>query len=511
MSKNIPKIQPGFKNIKKLLLALKTKPEEFWIEKGEARALKLFKLMSERVPAYKDFLRKNKVNPDLIRSIEDFKKIPTIDKYNYLKVYPLEKLCWDGELKERRWTISTTSGSTGEPFYFPREVEQDWQYAIYADLYFRTNFQVDKKSTLYVVGFPMGAWIGGVFTFETIRLLAQARGYKLSVITPGIHKEEIIKAVRNLGDKFDQVIIGCYGPFLKDTLDDGEKMGFRWKDYNLKFIFSAEAFSEGFRDYVLKIAGIKGNDVYCATLNHYGTVDLGTMSYETPLAILARRIAVKRKRIYKKLFGDTIKLPTFTQYIPELFYFEEVSDGLVCSAFSGLPLVRYDLKDHGGVLTFGQVLKNFSEEGIDLLASAKNVGIINTVWKIPFVHVYERKDFSISFYAFQIYPETIRKALQRRELARALTGKFTMMTKYDFAQNQYIEINIEMKAEVRRSKGLEEKVQKAVVAGLLKESSEYRETFGNIGQRALPKIILWPYEYPRYFKPGTKQKWVINK
>lgn len=509
--KNIPKIPERFLNTERLLLNLRTKPEGFWIEKGEARALKLFRLMAERVPAYKDFLRKNKVNPELIRSIEDFKKIPTIDKYNYLKVYPLEKLCWDGKLREKHWTISTTSGSTGEPFYFPREIEQDWQYAIYADLYFRTNFQVDKKSTLYVVGFPMGAWIGGVFTFEAIRLLAEAKGYKLSVITPGIHKEEIIKAVKRLGDKFDQVIIGCYGPFLKDALDDGERMGLRWKDYNLKFIFSAEAFSEGFRDYVLKIAGIRGNDVYSATLNHYGTVDLGTMSYETPLAILARRIAVKRKRIYERLFGETIKLPTFTQYIPELFYFEEVSGGLVCSAFSGLPLVRYDLKDHGGVLTLGQVLKSFSEEGADLIASAKEVGISDNVWRIPFVYVYERSDFSISFYAFQIYPETIRRALQRKYLDRKVTGKFTMLTKYDQTQSQYIEINIEMKAEVRKSRDLEEKLQKVVVENLLKESSEYRETFGNIGQRALPKIVLWPYEYPEYFKPGTKQRWVINK
>jgi len=473
--------------------------------------MKLFKLMAERVPAYKDFLKKNKVKPNLIKSIEDFKKIPTIDKFNYLKVYPLEKLCWDGELRQKRWTISATSGSTGEPFYFPREIEQDWQYAIYADLYFRTNFQIDKKSTLYVVGFPMGAWIGGVFTFEAIRLLAQSKGYKLSVITPGIHKEEIIKAVRRLGGKFDQVIIGCYGPFLKDTLDDGKRMGLSWKDYNLKFIFSAEAFSEGFRDYVLKIAGIGGNDVYGATLNHYGTVDLGTMSYETPLAIMARRIAVKRKRVYERLFGETIKLPTLTQYIPELFYFEEVNGGLICSAYSGLPLVRYDLKDHGGVLTFEEVQKSFSKEGIDLIACAKEVQITDKVWKIPFVYVYERSDFSISFYAFQIYPETIKRALQQKELERKVTGKFTMLTKYDQTQSQYIEINIEMKAEVRKSGDLENKLQKCVVESLLKESSEYRETFGNIGDRALPKIVLWPYEYPEYFKPGTKQQWVRRK
>ena len=37
--------------------------------------------------------------------------------------------------------------------------------------------------------------------------------------------------------------------------------------------------------------------------------------------------------------------------------------------------------------------------------------VTNTIWRLPFVYVYERSDFSVSFYAFQIYPETIKRAL----------------------------------------------------------------------------------------------------
>jgi phenylacetate-coenzyme A ligase PaaK-like adenylate-forming protein len=46
-----------------------------------------------------------------------------------------------------------------------------------------------------------------------------------------------------------------------------------WKKYNLRFIFSAEGFSETFRDYVAEVAGLK--NAYLDTLNHYGTVDQG--------------------------------------------------------------------------------------------------------------------------------------------------------------------------------------------------------------------------------------------
>jgi hypothetical protein len=56
----------------------------------------------------------------------------------------------------------------------------------------------------------MGAWIGGVFTYEVIKSIARKKKYKLSIISPGILKHEIIKAVVNLGEHFDQIIIGGY-------------------------------------------------------------------------------------------------------------------------------------------------------------------------------------------------------------------------------------------------------------------------------------------------------------
>lgn len=489
-----------------LLTDLRKKTEGYWVNRGEEKVLNLFLEMSERVPAYKDFLRKNKLSPSKVKKIQDLKLVPTIDKKNYLRQYPLELLCWDGQFNEKQWVISTTSGSTGEPFYFPRQESQNLQYALVAELYLLTNFQIDKKSTLYIVGFPMGAWIGGLFTYEAIKTVAERGKYKMSIITPGIHKHEIIKAVKALGGNFNQIIIGSYGPFLKDTLDDGERYGVDWKKYNLRFIFSAEAFTEEFRDYVLEKAGL--SDPYTTTLNHYGTVDFGTMSYETPIAILIRRLAIDNKDLYKELFGDIYKLPTLTQYIPELFYFE-ISDGnLFCSAYSGLPLVRYDLKDRGGILTWGQVVDVFKKHGKDLGVEARKAGISDTVWELPFVYVYERSDFSVSLYAFEIYPETIRRALQKKKLENKLTGKFTMMVKFDNDQNQYLEINVELKNGIKMVEKLSNQVQDLITQQLLQESSEYRETFKEKDDKIAPKIIFWGYEDPLFFQPGVKQKWV---
>lgn len=490
----------------KLLRDLKRKPETYWIRRGEASALSLFQQMAKRVPAYIDFLKKNSIDPDKIKTVQDLKLVPPISKDNYLLRYPREKLCWDGAFKNKRWTISTTSGSTGEPYYFPREDAQDWQYALTAELYLRTNFEIHKKSTLYIVAFPMGAWIGGLFTYQALKYVAARGNYKLSIITPGINKIEILKAIKNLGKNFDQILIGCYAPFLKDTIDDGIQNGVDWKKYHVGFIFSAEGFSETFRDYIAKKTGLK--NIYKDTLNHYGTVDMGTMSYETPLSILIRRMAVKDDTLFESVFSNLYKLPTLTQYIPEMFYFEELNGNLLCSAWSGLPLVRYDLKDHGGIFTLRDITQKCKDFHIDLHKKANEAGIEGTLWNLPFVYVYERADFSVSFFAFQIYPETIRKVLQEKTLENSVTGKFTMMVKYDKKSNQYLEINVELKRNVNDGPVLKDTVTRLIRERLLEENSEYRKTTEEYPERTIPRIVFWPYEDSTFFKPGAKQKWV---
>lgn len=489
-----------------LLAQLRKQSEQYWIQRGQRRALALFHAMAARVPAYKDFLQKHRIHADLIHTIKDFSQVPTVSKNSYLRVYPREAVCWDGKFSKLPWTISTTSGSTGEPFYFPRSDYQNDQYALTAELYLRTNFQIHKRKTLYIVGFPMGAWIGGVFTLQALEILRKRGNYSLSIITPGINTLEIVKAVQNLGPHFDQVLIGSYGPFLKDVLDEGVRAGLDWKKYHPGFIFSAEGFSETFRDYVIRIAGL--DNPYISTLNHYGTVDLGTMSYETPLAIFLRRLSISNISIHKTLFGRVTKLPTLTQYIPEHFYFESVDGNLLCSAQSGIPLVRYDLKDHGGVLSFSTLSEQLSRHSIRLTESTKTAHISETVWNLPFVYVSERSDFSVSFYAFQIYPETIKIALEQRKFEHELTGKFTLIVTQDKNANQQLEIHIETKPSITISNTTKKQISQHIIHSLMRGNAEYRKTREEFPTRTVPHLIFWPYHHPTHFGGRGKQLWI---
>lgn len=461
--------------------------------------------MTRRVPAYKDFLKSHSFSPGSVKSMEDFSNIPPVNKDNYLRKYPKEMLCWDGEFSQGQWVISTTSGSTGQPYYFPRERSQDWQYAISAELYLRNNFQVHKKSTLYIVAFPMGAWIGGLFTYEALKIVSQNSGYQLSVITPGIHKQEVINAVKQLGSSFDQIIIGAYAPFLKDILDDGTKQGIDWSKLKLGFVFSAEAFTERFRDFIFDIA--KPDDPLLSTLNHYGTVDLGTMAHETPESVLIRRAAVQ-EGVLGDVLPEARRQPTLAQYDPNLFYFEEEAHNLLCTAYSGLPLVRYDLKDYGGALTRNQLHDSLDKVGLNVPALIKESGISDTTWNLPFVYVYERNDFSLSYYAFLIYPDMIRRALQQDELRHDITGKFSALVDYSVSGRQELIIHIESKTKDLSDASLQSRIQSAVHTSLLEESSEYRETFKMTGDVVKPTIRVWPYEDQEHFMAGAKQKWI---
>ncbi len=498
----------SFEDIEKWEESLKNKTESFWLQRGKKMQLALFFDMAKRVPAYKKFLRTNNINLNSIRTQQDLARVPSIDKNNYLRAYALPELCWDGDLTSVHKIISSTSGSSGEPFFFPRTKTQDDQYALIAELYMRANFSIQHKRTLYINAFPLGVWIGGLFTFSAITRLAERGKYPLSIINPGINISAVITAIKKFEHEYDQIIIGSYGPFLKDIIDEGELQGIHWSKINLGFVFSAEVFSEEFRKHILKYTSKK--NPLTATLNHYGTVDLGTMSYETPLAILARQLILSSEITTESLFHGKWKTPTLTQYMPEMFYFEDGGkNDLYVSGYSGIPLVRYDLKDRGNVYTKKFIESELSKSKIDLEKISKQSGISASTWNLPFVQVFERTDMSVSYYAFQVYPETIRRALIKKEFSLITSGKFTMQVTYNTSFKQELHIYIEAMPAVKQvSKTSSKKILEAIHHQLLSENSEYAKTHNEKGKRALPNISFFQHGDPKFFTSGAKQKWV---
>jgi phenylacetate-CoA ligase len=487
------------KNISSALKSYQHIPRKDWASFEMTKRFHIFHEMVDKVIAYKKFLKSEKFDHNKVKSPADTHLIPPITKKNYFRVFPLEKKLWP-RLLNQALVATSTSGSTGKSSYFVRSAELDWQYSILAE-YFINNGP--KGPTLLVDCFGMGVWIGGLITYQAFYYTAN-RGKSLTIITPGINKKEIFLALRELAPQYKNIIIAGYPPFIKDIVDETVKEGIKLKKWNCRFIFAAESFSEIFRDYIAKASGVK--DVYKDTMNIYGTAELGAMAFETPSSIFIRRLALSHPQIFKELFGDK-KIPTLCQYNPTFVNFEEQAGEILITANGAMPFCRYQVGDSGGVYSLDKITEVFRNHNIDLAGEAKKAGV--ELLKLPFVYVYERNDFSTTLYGLQIYPQTIKRALEIPELSKPLTGKFVIETHYDKKSDQYLKVNIELKPGFKANSKLYSKVEKSIVVSLLKENSEYRElTTMLTSDRTKPKLFFWSYNDEKYFRSGGKQQWL---
>src|SRR3989338_4371573 len=214
--------------------------------KAEINSLILFRKAARHVPAYRKFLADNKCSPKRIKSFETFKTVPLMNKKNYLHKHSLKDLCWPQSFSGQL-VYTSTSGSTGLPTYFPRDQKLDHQYSAMLERFLLNSSYGANKPTLVIVGFGMGVWIGGLITYEAMHQAAERRKLPVSIITPGVNQDEILKALRELSPHYHQTILVGYPPFVKDIVDQAVRNRIDLKNHRMRFLFAAEAFTDNFR------------------------------------------------------------------------------------------------------------------------------------------------------------------------------------------------------------------------------------------------------------------------
>jgi phenylacetate-CoA ligase len=493
------------KSIDATIKTLKKGSASKWEKVGKKRVLELYRFVSKNVPAYQQLMKEHGIHPKEIKNVESFKRLPIIDKDSYLRKYDYLDLFPNRDLSKAT-TFSATSGSTGEPFYFPREESHDEQNEYTGAIFLKNQFEINSKSTLAIISFGMGIWIGGILNYKYLNQIAKKEG-NLAVVPVGTHVEIFLNTVKKFGKHYDQLVLIGYPPLIKDILDRGKEYDISWKDYRIKIFTAAEGFSEKFRDYLVKKAHIKNplTDI----VNIYGTVELGGMGNETALTTLIRRTAGKNKKIFKAVFPGAPTMPTLVQYHPNLVYFEEVNGELVVSAYgSSIPLLRYRFPDRGGVCTFTEMIKRFESVGVDILKEAKAAGIADYILKLPFAYVYERSDGAVSIVGIDIYAQWIKDALYVPELEASLTGKFHIAKKEDKNFNGFIEIYVELKNGISPDDEMRQKVYNAIITTLEGESMEFNHLHSTSPEKAEINVVLCPYRSKPYFSGEAKHKWV---
>lgn len=478
-------------DIKTLEKYFQTKSESYWQNIAKKNAFNLFQVTANKVPAYKDFLHKHKIEPSKIKSIEDFFKIPITTKENYIQQYPISDRCLNGNLDKIK-IIASSSGTSGNPNYWPRSTEQEFEAEKIHEILFKHLYHIDKHKTLIIIGFPMGVYVSGVATL--LPSWNVIKKYNATILSAGNNKLEVLKAVKNLSKNFEQTLLIGHPFFIKDILETGSQEGIKWKQINLKMMFCSEGFSEQWREYILKISGIKAASAYST----YGCSEMLLMAYETPISVRLRKTLSRNSELSNKVLHshDT---PNIFQYNPALRYIEQINNELIFTSNSGIPLIRFNLHDTGTILPFSKVN--------ELMKTEKE--LTKNAWKLPFVSVSGRSDYAIIFYAANIYPSHIHQVLNQEIFLKNITGKFTMVKGYYKNMDEYLKIHVELNSNTKPDRNLAKKIQNEMVKKLKIINSEFNFIWHNLNKNVEPQVELWPLAHEKYFKTGLKPKYIL--
>ena len=467
-------------------------------ESPSAAALRLFRAAADGVPAYGDFLRGAGFEAAAVQSVSDLARVPPTTKDNYHRRYALGALCRGGDLSACDM-LAVSSGSTGEPAIWPRFVSDEVGTAFRFEQVLRDAFAAHERRTLAVVCFALGSWVGGMYTTACLRHVA-AKGYPLTLVTPGNQKPEILRVLRALGSSFEQIVLCGYPPFLKDVIDTGAADGFDWQAQPVKLVMAGEVFSEEWRSIVCDRLGARQPELATASL--YGTADGGVLANETPLSILLRQRLAQSPELSRQLFGEA-RLPTLCQYDPLHRYFEANAGELLFSADGGIPLVRYKILDRGGVHGFADFMRGVSEHapGVSEILARSAA----PVRELPFVHVFGRSNFALSFYGANVYPENVAVGIEQPLLLSVLSGKFVMQLEHDADHNPRLAIAVELLP----GKSPSDELVADVAASVQRELERLNSEFKNYApaERRRPEIRLLPHADPSYFPLGVKHRY----
>ena len=433
-------------------------PQKWGAEACCYRAFREFCIAYRRVPAYKDFLRKNSWSTKLTDANEVFKTLPITDKPSYILPYSTEDRCLNGKFLYKGVVIDESSGSTGIPYNWVRSQKEREIVKNLIGVYLRYCYG-DKK---YIIlnTFSMGAWATGF----NMALAAQALGV---VKSTGPDVDKIFNTLRFFGNKYPYILNG-YPPFLKYLFDEGETKGFNWGEYTIHVLVGGEGMSEGLRDYLLRHA----KTVYSG----YGASDLEIgIGGENSLTVMIRKLCFQDAALRKTLFGEEHRLPMLFQYNP-LDHFIEIIEREVVVTISKpwtlSPRIRYNIKDEGGMITFDEMKEKLKLHNIDILGLERKCNYPR--WYVPFLFIFGRKDSTVSVMGANIYPEDVESIVYSDFLLANCINSFSISLEDDAMGNprpcfEFELLDISQKAKV------EEKLSNILSPGLAKLSLDYKK------------------------------------
>ena len=169
-----------------------------------------------------------------------------------------------------------------------------------------------------------------------------------------------------------------------------------------------------------------------------------------------------------------------------------------------MPLVRYHIADKGGVLSYDEMWNFLREHGVQSLSE---LGLNKDFQprNLPFVYVFGRADFTVSYYGANIYPENVTVGLEQPEIMAWVTGKFVLETRENEDGDTDLHIAVELLPGIEPEATMAPVIAESIRAQLLRLNSEFAHY--TPAERQLPRITLRAFADPEYFPAGVKHRY----
>jgi phenylacetate-CoA ligase len=124
---------------------------------------------------------------------------------------------------------------------------------------------------------------------------------------------------------------------------------------------------------------------------------------------------------------------------------------------------------------------------------------------LPFVYVFGRSNFTVSYFGANIYPENVTVGLEQPGIREWVTGKFVLQVIEDGDKNRFLKVTVELAPEVE---GSEEKIRLATDS-ILTQLKRLNSEFANYVpvEYQTPQITLRSHGDAEYFPIGVKHRY----
>ena len=394
---------------------------DFRVFLGRIKAVRLYRYAARRVPAYKDYLKKNPhKGPVVSLKSASLGDVPEMDKGSYIKQYPLLDKVVDGKLPVSGVMFDESSGSSGKPTSWVRGSRERRMTRRIMQVSFEKF--IGKKDPIILNTFSMGAWATG---FNTSMCLIEVG--RVKSIGPDITK--VVDTLAELGPDFDYVILG-YPPILRLLT---ESRDIDWAKHRINAIYGGEGLSEAMREYL--------EGYYGSVVGSYGASDLEiNIAHESEFTIGLRKALIQDADLRKLLLEENHGItPMIFQYNPYDYLFETNQKGellvTICREYNLSPRIRYNIHDLGHSIEFYKLKK--------VLVKTKHADLLKLAeFDFSVLFHYGRSDLSVDYNGAVVGPEEVRQIIENSK-HRDSVNTFRLISYEDKIARKHLLIAVE--------------------------------------------------------------------